>query len=50
MFLFSFQSSQNPPDSSALDTSNHVAKEETNEIEPPGREPAFPLYNRIENY
>lgn len=50
MFLFSFQSSQNPPDSSALDTSNHVAKEATNEIKPPGREPAFPLYSRIENY
>nr|XP_019595059.1 PREDICTED: EF-hand calcium-binding domain-containing protein 5 [Rhinolophus sinicus] len=28
------ESSQNPPDSSALDTSNHVAKEATNEIEP----------------
>ncbi|KAF6298438.1 EF-hand calcium binding domain 5 [Rhinolophus ferrumequinum] len=30
------ESSQNPPDSSALDTSNHVAKEATNEIKPPG--------------
>ncbi|KAF6298439.1 EF-hand calcium binding domain 5 [Rhinolophus ferrumequinum] len=29
------ESSQNPPDSSALDTSNHVAKEATNEIKPP---------------
>lgn len=47
MFLFSFQSLQNPPDSCALDTGNNVAKEATNEVKSQGRELAFPLYNRI---
>lgn len=49
-WCFFFQSLQNPPDSCVLDTGDDVAKEATNEIKSQGRELAFPLYNRIENY
>lgn len=46
MIVFSFQSSQSEPGSSALDTKSNVA-EAAAEEKSQGREPAFPQHNGI---